>query len=341
MRVTIKQIAEMAGVHRGTVDKVIHNRPGVSDEVRERIRGLLEEYHYEVNPIGKALQMQNRELKIAVLLVAVDARPYLRRGVEAGLENFRAFQIQMDWQVTAYVDAREQVRQLRHCREQQVDGIVLSPIHHPAVTEEIDRCQEEGIPVVTVNLDDGGSHRMCYVGQNGFKAGEVAARFLGEFLQGRGRVAVVTNSAPETRCYPFGTREDGFRALLGRYYPAVQVLPSLYCQEDPAVMEDVVRALLEREPELAGLFITCGCVPAACEVLRQSGRRGIRVICFECYPEIRSLLQEGLVTLTLDSGLEQQGRESIEVLLDALIYSRWPEEKQIFSPIVPLVGESI
>ena len=43
MAVTLKQIAEMAGVHKSTVDKVIHNRPGVSDEVRLKIRRLLEE----------------------------------------------------------------------------------------------------------------------------------------------------------------------------------------------------------------------------------------------------------------------------------------------------------
>ena len=33
MRVTLKMIAERAGVHISTVDKVIHNRGGVSKEV--------------------------------------------------------------------------------------------------------------------------------------------------------------------------------------------------------------------------------------------------------------------------------------------------------------------
>ena len=37
MSVTIRQIAEAAKVSRGTVDKVLNNRPGVSVEVREQI----------------------------------------------------------------------------------------------------------------------------------------------------------------------------------------------------------------------------------------------------------------------------------------------------------------
>ena len=46
MKVTIKKIAEIAGVHPSTVDKVLHNRPGVSDEVRERIRKEASLCHY-------------------------------------------------------------------------------------------------------------------------------------------------------------------------------------------------------------------------------------------------------------------------------------------------------
>ena len=35
MRVTIRQIADMARVSRGTVDRVIHGRYGVDAEIRE------------------------------------------------------------------------------------------------------------------------------------------------------------------------------------------------------------------------------------------------------------------------------------------------------------------
>ena len=44
----------MAGVHRSTVDKVLHNREGVSQEVRERVQKIIDEYQYKPNPIGQA-----------------------------------------------------------------------------------------------------------------------------------------------------------------------------------------------------------------------------------------------------------------------------------------------
>ena len=40
MRTTIKMIAERAGVSIGTVDRVLHDRPYVKAEVRERAAGM-------------------------------------------------------------------------------------------------------------------------------------------------------------------------------------------------------------------------------------------------------------------------------------------------------------
>ena len=61
MGVTIKQIAEMAGVHRSTVDKVLHNREGVSDPVRKRVQMIIEECNYQANPNRKENGWNNPE----------------------------------------------------------------------------------------------------------------------------------------------------------------------------------------------------------------------------------------------------------------------------------------
>ena len=57
MASTIKDIAEIANVSRGTVDKVIHNRSGVSSETRAKVLAIIKELDYHPNPIGKALKI--------------------------------------------------------------------------------------------------------------------------------------------------------------------------------------------------------------------------------------------------------------------------------------------
>ena len=141
----------MAGVHRSTVDKVLHKMPGVSDDVRKKVQEIIDECNYEANPIGKALKMQNRELRIAVLLLKVDALPYIREGIEEKLKEYNSFQIELEFQVIAYSDVQKQADLLDKYREEKVDGIILSPINAHEIVGAIDRCTEERIPVVTVN----------------------------------------------------------------------------------------------------------------------------------------------------------------------------------------------
>lgn len=341
MSVTIKQIAEMAGVHRSTVDKVLHNRPGVSDPVRKRVQKIIDECNYQANPIGKALKMQDRELHIKVILLEVDARPFLTKGIEEELEKYNPFQVALDYIIIPYSEVERQEEALRECMEERPDGIILSPINAPAIVSAIDACQEAGIPVVTVNTDIKGSQRLCFIGQDGFKAGRVAGRLMGEFLRGEGKVAVFTSDGDEHQSFPFGTREGGFREIAASSYPGLDIQPSIYTREKPQVIRREMRRLCEEIPDLAGIFITCGGVRAVGDVLEEYERRDIKLVSFENYPEIVKLMEEDIVTATLDSKIEEQGGKSIEVLLEYLIYDRKPARKHLYSEIRILLKESL
>lgn len=341
MRVTIKQIAEMAGVHRSTVDKVLHNRPGVSDPVRKRVQKIIDGCHYQANPIGKALKMQDKELHIKVILLEVDACTFLKGGIEQELQKYNSFQIIIEYLIVPYSDLEMQVKALQDCVQEQPDGIILSPINAKEIVKEIDRCSELGIPVITVNTDIKGSQRLCFIGQDGFKAGRVAGRLMGEFLRGKGKVAVFTSDGDDHQSFPFGTREGGFRDIASKIYPELEIMPSIYTQEKSQNIRKEMHKLCEQEKDLAGIFITCGGVKAVGDVLEECERQDVKLICYENYPEIIDLMKADLVTATLDSDIEKQGRKALEVLLDDLIYDRKPERRHLYSEIKILLKESL
>ena len=56
--ITIKQIAEICGVSRGTVDRVINGRGKVKEEKRALILKTMEEFGYRPNPAARALVSQ-------------------------------------------------------------------------------------------------------------------------------------------------------------------------------------------------------------------------------------------------------------------------------------------
>ena len=57
---TIKDIARMAGVSAGTVDRVLHNRGDVSPQSKAKVQKVLDEIHYQPNVFAIGLAAKKK-----------------------------------------------------------------------------------------------------------------------------------------------------------------------------------------------------------------------------------------------------------------------------------------
>jgi LacI family transcriptional regulator len=58
MKITIDEIAEMAGVSKTTVSRVLNNKPDVKPETREQIHSLIAKYDFKPNAMAKAISLK-------------------------------------------------------------------------------------------------------------------------------------------------------------------------------------------------------------------------------------------------------------------------------------------
>ena len=181
MGITLQQIADMAGTTKSTVDKVIHNRPGVSEKKRQEIRRLLEEYDYEANPLAKALNYQKCKLKVAVVLPKISAVPDIKKGIDVVLQDFQSFNIQVEFHEFGSSDAKAQSECIHALLQDNISGALILPIRSDSVAEAIRELIDHRIPVVIVNSELELDGPLCYVGQNMPESGIVAARMLSLF----------------------------------------------------------------------------------------------------------------------------------------------------------------
>ena len=79
--VTMQQIADRCGVSRGTVDRALHHKEGVREEVAERIRATAREMGYISNRL--VMQQDRRGTPLRPFALRADA-------VRAVRELFRA-----------------------------------------------------------------------------------------------------------------------------------------------------------------------------------------------------------------------------------------------------------
>ena len=93
-RIRIKDIAQMAGVSVGTVDRVLHSRSGVSESSRIKVEEILQKLNYQPNMYASALA-SNKKYRFACLLPSHNEGDYLERcGARhaTGRDSFLRFQ---------------------------------------------------------------------------------------------------------------------------------------------------------------------------------------------------------------------------------------------------------
>src|SRR5699024_6771012 len=85
--IRIEDIAEMAGVSVGTVDRVLHNRGNVSAEAEREVKKVLSKTSYTPDPIAKSLGTK-KDFEIAVIMPHPEQDEYWELS-EDGIEHAR------------------------------------------------------------------------------------------------------------------------------------------------------------------------------------------------------------------------------------------------------------
>jgi LacI family transcriptional regulator len=331
MGVTIRQIADICGVHRSTVDKVLHDRDGVSDEVRQKIKKVVQELGYKPNIAGKALSFQKRRLVIAVLLLKVDALEEIKAGVQEAYREYKDFGLEVECYETNNYDVEEQLSAINLVKNKNISGLIICPIGNETIRDAIDEVVDMGIPVITTNSDVNDSKRMCSIGQDSFRAGRVAGQLMGEILKGNGKVAAIT--------YSYGLlsnneRLKGFETVINERYPDIEIIDKIETHEKRVVTFQKTLSLLEEIKDLDGIYITCGCVSEVGKAVRLMDKsRDIKIISFDLYPEIVDLVKEGVINFTIGQDLFAQGFKPVKVLFEYLFYGMAPETEHINTSI--------
>lgn len=327
MRVTIKQIAEIAGVARSTVDKVLNDRPGVGDEVRERVRRIADELGYEANIIGKALAFQNKNLVIAVVMPNIEFTQAAKEGIEKALTEVKAFGISIEYYLTRNYDIPQQISTLEYLVQKQVAGIILRPVDDQKLSDTVRDVVRQGIPVVTFNSDLADSGRLCYVGQDVYKAGRVAGNLMAKLLHNQGKVAIVTGS---TTLSALEKRQDGFVDLLAEKYPAIEVIAVIETQENKIITFQKTLDLLRSHQDISGLYITGGPIAEVGKAIKLMGLQGkLKVVCFDLYQEVIELIKDDVIDFTIGQDPVSQGYLPVKILFDYLFNNKKPEQEFI------------
>ena len=324
MKVTLEEIARMAGVSRGIVDRVYHSRGYVKAEKAERVRQLLEQYDYRPNKLARALSVSQNKKKIAVILNSIGNEYFddVILGIDSAAREFAAYGLDVKLVRLKGFEAADQICAINDCVEQGMDALVLTPVNDPAVAASLKRIFSSGTPVITVNTDISPEARSCYIGCDYWQSGVMAGGFL--LLLAGGRPAQVAIIQGSDHVKGHLERYEGFVETLASQ-PSIEIIASEPCQDD----EDLARAktteiLKTSSPDY--IFVVAGGLSGVMQAIHSSAR-AVKVIANDLTHAAIEGLQSGIIQATVFQQPFRQGYLAVRTLFEYIYQDSTISEK--------------
>src|SRR6266545_138636 len=330
---TLEAVAELAGVSRATVSRVVNGSSRVSPAAHAAVTAAISTLGYVPNRAARSLVTRRTDTLVLIVHERPDtvfADPFFAsvlRGVNAGLTatDLQLVLIQAcgDWQ-------RE--RALRYVSNVPVDGVLLISLHgdDPMPTAII----AARIPLVMMGRPLTG-RRTDYVDADNAGGGQEAVRHL--WAAGRRCLATVAGppdmsvGVDRLRGYANATRMAGISGATDRVVYGDFTETSGY---------GAMRQLLEATPDIDGVFIASDLMAVgALRALREARRRvpeDVAVVGFDDAP-VAAYADPPLTTVR--QPVEQLGQEMVRLLLHRISDPRG-EPRAIILPTELVVRSS-
>jgi LacI family transcriptional regulator len=211
----MREVANLVGVSVQTISAVINDKPGITEETRERVRIAIAELGY--HPFTVARSLRTRQTKTIALIVSDIANPSFATMASAAEDYARSYGYSLVVYNTHDKVERE-ASYIHTATMRWVDGVLLVAAQDQLTS--LDRLREVGIPSVVIDrLPEGYSGPSVTL--NNFKAGFIAAQHL--ISLGHSRIAHISGPL---RLRLARERLEGFKeAMLNQGLSAEMVFP--------------------------------------------------------------------------------------------------------------------
>jgi LacI family transcriptional regulator len=341
-RMTVKEIAELAGVSIGTVDRVLHGRGRVSAETKSRIQTIVERSGFTPNPVARRLKRTKEYRFMALLPTSTEDSGYWGQaaaGIAGAADEIASFGVRTIVHEFDRYDPASFHEAAEAALAGESDGILLAPVMPEEARKFVARL--DAIPYAFFDADLPGTSPLCTIGQDSFRGGYLAGRLATLFAAGGaasfGPFAVLAAHAED---FHIRTRRDGFLAYAAENGFRAIVKDDVDL-EHAAAAWNTLQDLLEETPELAGVFVTSASshrIAEAARTLRE--QRRFVIVGYDLVSENERLLRSGSIDAIISQRPETQARRGLLDLYRSIVVGI-PVEKRVEVPIDLYIKENL
>ncbi|MDN3667037.1 substrate-binding domain-containing protein [Algibacter miyuki] len=342
--ITIKDIAKEAQVSEGTVDRVIHNRGGVSKKTEAKIKALLEHHNFSVNPVASALAMKNKYVIASLMPKHDDAdlfwkSPYL--GVLKAENDVKSLGVQVTNFAYNQYDEASYFETFTTLLKSEPSAVIMVPNFSKETSAVVAQLEAKNIPYIFLNIDIKGFNNLAFVGQDSYMAGYITGKLMhlsrpksDAFLIIQARHNITKNNAVSNRIKGFN---DYF---LKNNIPVENQTINLENLDNSSGTKEKINTYLNAHPEVKGLFVPSSRIYIIVDCIDDAHLKNLELIGFDNTPQNIECLLDDSVAFLISQKPFDQGYEAVRLLTDYLVQNKIPNTKT-YLPIDILIKENV
>ena len=299
--ITIKDVAKLAQVSTGTVDRVIHNRGKVSDKNLKKVQAAIKELSYSPSQIASALSYRKNPITIGITYPAVDIDFWneIPLGIKAARKQLEPFGVNIIEIPTTSYGFAEQNQALKKLLEMNVNAIIFCAVNDfssSAITPPSD------VPFATIVNKTRTKGIAFHIGPNDFQIGQLSAKLASLYTCEKGNALILSPNASFT-----GTQERvaGFISKINQEKLGIEVLKTenIEGESNSEIKKNIYEMAIKNisnYPELNCIYVTNGFFSSAADAIIDTNKVGkIKLIGHEYTKNMKDYLATGALSATI------------------------------------------
>ena len=325
-RIRIKDIAIRAGVSVGTVDRVLHNRPSVSKEARDKVEKALEEMDYQPNMYASALAY-NKTYNFICIMPKHESEAYWQEvedGAMCACHYRRDFQVNVEMMYYRRFNQSTFTKVTQECLAKKPDGVVIVPSTLDVTRTFTDKLHDENIPFIMLDSYMPDLRPLSFYGQDSFCSGYFAGRMLMLIASKEKEIMMMKqmlngNVASKQQ----ENRETGFRHYMRDHFPNVTITEvNLPLDVERDKYNDILENFFTKHPDVHHCITFNSKAHIVGEFLLRSNRRNVQIMGYDMVNKNKECVKHGSISFLIAQHGYMQGYSSIDSLFQAIVLKK-------------------
>lgn len=317
--ITTKEIAKLAKVSVGTVDRVLHNRGQVSEKTKWKILEIIKSGDYRPNLFARNLAL-NRTFNIISLMPAFKPNEYWEAPslgftqAIAELKQFGLSHTPMTYDNTLHRTFETLAAQII---DSQPDAVIIAPVFHIETKALSKQLEEAKIPYVFIDSNLSDLAPLSFVGQDSYQSGYLAAKLLDFGSAQATRYFIISILDEQENNLINSQRIAGFEAYL-KQKNLFEKIERLDVKFDNLTKK--LDQILEASKDELNIFVPNSKVhQVATRLETKRNSRSIKLLGYDLIKDNKTQLEKGNIDFVIDQKAQFQGYKAIQLLYQHLV----------------------